>query len=82
LKNNVTLKKKTITDLPQQVDIKAINNNKKSLKKVWLNALFLLAVMSSCKNTPTESSKNTPSTKGTICADRDLICCEKGRGGF
>jgi regulation of enolase protein 1 (concanavalin A-like superfamily) len=39
------------------------------MKKVWINLLIVLAVMSSCNNTPRESSKNTPEiTKGEDCS--------------
>ncbi|MGA2406889.1 MAG: DUF1349 domain-containing protein [Bacteroidales bacterium] len=39
------------------------------MKKLWLNMLIVLAVMSSCKNTPTGSSNNTPLIeKGEECS--------------
>jgi uncharacterized protein len=39
------------------------------MKKLWLNMLVVLAVMSSCKNTPTGSSNNTPLIeKGEECS--------------
>ena len=39
------------------------------MKKLWLNMLVVLAVMSSCKNTPTESSNNTSLIeKGEECS--------------
>jgi regulation of enolase protein 1 (concanavalin A-like superfamily) len=39
------------------------------MKKLWLNMLVVLAVMSSCKNTPTGCSNNTPLIeKGEECS--------------